>query len=99
MSAGIVWDEPTQAASARGWLMRDGVCVGFYLDYGPEHYRSPHGYDRSAQGHLCRDCQPGSILACRYPNGPGEEPRESRYVETVGEARGYVETGRVVALV
>ena len=82
------WDEPAGAASPRGWLHRAGTCVGFYLDYGPDHYRSPHEYCQP--GRECRDCQPGNVLAVRYPNGPGAEPRTSAWVETVAQAREFV---------
>lgn len=103
---GTAWDEPPDAHTARGWLHTREHCVGFYLDYGPEHYRTPHASELNTingplmrvwcrPGDLCRTCQPGNILACRYPSGPGEEPRESRYVVTVAEARRYVETGTV----
>jgi hypothetical protein len=46
---------------------------------------------------LCHDCEPGSILAVRYPGGPGTGST-SRYCETVAAARAYVETGRALAL-
>jgi hypothetical protein len=103
-SAGFGWDEPAQAATPRGWLMVDGTHVGFYLDYGPDHYRSPHSYDRGDRiitfctaDRRCRDHQPGNILAVRYPNGPGSSPKDSRYVETVEQARRYVESGAAPA--
>lgn len=86
------WDEPAGAVSPRGWLHRaDGVTVGFYLDYGPDYYRSPHPY--CTPDRLCRDCQPGNVLAVRYPGGPGTKPRDSAFVETVGQAREFVATG------
>jgi hypothetical protein len=88
------WDEPAGATSPRGWLNAGNFCVGFYLDYGPDHYRSPHEYCQP--DHPCRDCQPGNVLAVRYPEGPGaEQPRGSRYFETVQAARSWVETGQV----
>src|SRR5262249_36315544 len=97
------WDEPEGAVSPRGWLKRDGTTAGFYLDYGPDHYRSPHGETRSDGRYvqychpdrLCPECQPRSILAVRYPDGPGTDST-SRYVETIAEARRYVETGEDV---
>lgn len=92
MTTQMTWDEPAGAASPRGWLHRaDGNVIGFYLDYGPDHYRSPHEYCQP--GRPCPDCQPGNVLAVRYPRGPGTSPRGSRYVETIEQARGYVETG------
>lgn len=98
---GVEWDEPSGAASPRGWLSIDGICVGFYLDYGTDHYRSPHSGEYSgrkvvwcSEARPCREHQPGNILACRYPNGPGTHV-ESRYVETVKQAREFVETGKV----
>jgi hypothetical protein len=87
------WDEPAGAASPRGWLRAGDTCTGFYLDYGPEHYRSPHVYCRPDKP--CRECQPGNVLAARYPDGPGlDGPRESRFFETVDAARSWVETGQ-----
>jgi len=102
-TAVITWDEPAGATTPRGWLMINGVCTGFYLDYGPDSYRPGHKTD-IGRGHivsfckpdrLCRDCEPGSILCVRYPNGPGTTPHDSRYVETIAAARRYVETGSV----
>jgi hypothetical protein len=86
------WDEPAGSTSPRGWLKVGETCVGFYLDYGPDHYRSPHTFCQPRD--LCRDCQPGNILAVRYPDGPGTKSKGSRYVETIKQARRYVETGR-----
>ena len=99
----LQWDEPAAATSPRGWLKADGTCVGFYLDYGPGHYRSPHTEILSTingplervwckPGDLCRDCQPGNILAVRYPGGP-DSAKESRYFELASEARQWIETG------
>lgn len=85
------WDEPTGCATPRGWHYVDGVVVGFYLDYGPEHYRSPHRYCQPND--LCPECQPGNILAVAYPGGPRTEPKSCRYVETVDQARRYIESG------
>ena len=86
------WDGPAGAATPRGWFYRDGIPRGFYLDYGREHYRSSHDYCQP--GAPCRDCQPGNVLAVRYPAGP-DTGRSSRYCETVTAAREYVETGTV----
>ena len=102
------WDEPAGSASPRGWLKaitgRDGtgeMCVGFYLDYGHVHSRAGHTTEISPgtvvsfcrPADLCRDCQPGNILAVRYPDGPATKNKTSRYVETIEQARRYVETG------
>jgi len=87
----ITWDEPAGCATPRGWLLNGPYCVGNYLDYGPDHYRSPHEYCQP--GRLCPDCQPGNVHAVRYPDGPNGAPRASRYFETVAEARQWIETG------
>ncbi len=100
----LKWDEPAGATTPRGWLHTDAHCVGFYLDYGPGHYRSPHSSTLNTingprevtfckPGDLCPSCQPGNILAVRYPDGPGTSPRASRYFETIAEAREWTETG------
>src|SRR5690349_17531534 len=92
-----VWDEPAGATSPRGWLHAGEMCTGFYLDYGTGHYRSPHSQTLSTingpvvrvwcqPGSECRDCQPGNVLAVRYPGGPGTRSA-SRYFETVDGAR------------
>lgn len=99
----VQWDEPAGCTTPRGWLKVDGMCVGFYLDYGNGHYRSPHSQVLGTingmrevvfcqPGRLCPTCQPGNILACRYPAGPCTT-NESRYFETIAEAREWVETG------
>lgn len=86
------WDEPEGCPSARGWLRRGEVCVGFYLDYGP-HYRHRTVHDkRCYAGQECTKCQPGTFLVVRYPEGP-QTPKTSRWVETVEAARNYVEFG------
>jgi hypothetical protein len=82
---GMRWDEPAQATSPRGWLMTGGTCAGFYLDYGPDHYRSPHDYCRPEQ--LCPQCQPGNVLAVRYPAGPGELAQTAAAAPTVRRAQ------------
>jgi hypothetical protein len=99
----VMWDEPAAASSPRGWYLREGMPRGFYLDYGPGSYRPGHvsdiGCGRTASfcrpDRLCRECEPGNILAVRYPDGPGTRS-ESRYVVTIAEARAYVVTGRVL---
>ena len=96
------WDEPEGASSPRGWLHQGGMAVGFYLDYQTDTDRPAHTTE-IYRGHvvsfcspdkLCKDCQPGSILARRYPGGPGTEAT-ARYVETIAQAREFVETGQV----
>ena len=95
----IKWDEPPAANTPRGWFMVEGTARGFYLDYGSDHYRSPHCDPRDtsrvwcSDRSPCRTCQPGNVLAVRYPAGPGT-PTTSRYCETISEARAYVRTGR-----
>ena len=100
------WDEPAQASSPRGWLHAGGTVTGFYLDYGPDNYRTGHTTEIYPDkvvsfcqpGKLCRECQPGNVLAVRYPAGPGTDQR-SRYVETVGQAREWVESGELARVV
>lgn len=97
-----VWDEPEGAASPRGWFKAGGTCTGFYLDYGPDSNRNGHKTDVGGgrivsfcKPHdLCCECEPGDILCVRYPGGPGTAST-SRHVETVDEARRFVETGSV----
>jgi hypothetical protein len=100
------WDEPAGCTSPRGWLRNGGTCVGFYLDYGPEHYRTGHeteiypgkvvSFCQPDQSRPCKECQPGNILAVRYPDGPRSEDKTSRYVQTITAARFWVQTGREV---
>jgi hypothetical protein len=90
-ATGYRWDEPPGALSPRGWLHVGGIVTGFYLDYEAGHYRSPHEYCTPARP--CRDCEPGNILCVRYPNGPSTTPRTSRWVQTLDEARQWVESG------
>lgn len=95
------WDEPPGATSPRGWLWREEHPVGFYLDYGPGHYRSPHSDTIGGREVVwckpddkCPSCEPGNVLAVRYPGGPGqseEARREWRWTETVTEARKFIE--------
>jgi hypothetical protein len=85
------WNEPAEATSPRGWLCNPGVqlCEGFYLDYGPDHYRSPHEYC-GGPSDLCRECQPGNILAV-HVGGNYEARRSHRWCESVDEARSWLE--------
>lgn len=86
---GLVWDRPQPEASDRAWLRDDlGTVVGFFLDYGPDHYRSPHDYCTADRP--CRDCQPGNVLVCAYPAGPST-PTASRYVVTRADAVAWIE--------
>lgn len=98
----LTWNEPEGAVTPRGWLFGgelEGTSLGFYLDYGSEHYRSPHEMTREGDGRVlvfcdpesdratrvCRQHQPGNILAV-VVDGP------SRYVETVEDARRWIES-------
>jgi len=94
-TSGIVWQEPEGCTTPRGWLYDGETCLGNYLDYGPGHYRSPHEYCQP--GRLCPDCQPGTIHAVRYPDGPDGGRRGWRYFETIAEAREWIETGAAEA--
>jgi hypothetical protein len=87
------WDEYSPSAphssdrwatTARGWLFAGNQSRGFYLDYGDQHHRSPHEYCRG-ECH-CRLSQPGNILAVINDGA-------SRYVETVEQAKKFVEDG------
>lgn len=101
----LTWDEPQAATTPRGWLHNEQHCIGFYLDYGPDNHRIEHASMTRVMNEMrlvtwckpdrqCRECQPGNILAVRYPDGP-HTAKSSRYVETVEQARAYVETGTV----
>lgn len=101
----LEWDEPAGASSPRGWLYSNGTAVGWYLDYGADHNR-PHHETEIRPGkvvsfcqpdRLCQDCRPGSILVSRYPDGPHTETMR-RYVETIAEARAFVESGVTAAV-
>lgn len=83
----LSWDEPENAHTPRGWLHRAETVIGFYLDYGPDHYRSGHEYCQPNR--KCPDCEPGSVLAVRYP----DEEKSSHWFVTVAEARAWVENG------
>jgi hypothetical protein len=91
------WDDHTPtarrssarwAASARGWLFvgtgEGRRALGNYLDYGPDHYRSPHEYC----GEVCRCAvsQPGSVHAVSSVTS------RSRYCETVEQAKAWIES-------
>lgn len=87
------WDEPKGAVTPRGWLFRNGLCRGNYLDYGAGHYRSSH--DWCAPGRCeCRQSQPGDVHAIRYPNGPRAQPYEWHYFETIEAAKTWIEGGQ-----
>lgn len=98
--AAFTCDEPPGSASPRGWLICHATPAGFCLDYGPDNHRPGHQTEICPgtvvsfckPDNMCRECQPGNILAVRYPDGPGTKPRTSRHVETIGQARQFVET-------
>ena len=73
------------AVSDRGWLFAgsEDKARGYYLDYGPDHYRSPHEYCRGACE--CRDSQAGNVLAVVV-----SPKRESRWLETTHAARQWI---------
>jgi hypothetical protein len=84
------WDEPAGGLSPRSWYRStrndpNGPCDGFYLDYGPDHYRIPHEYCRDGN---CATCQPGNVLGVIV-----QGPREAMWFPTVAEARAWVEVG------
>ena len=93
------WDEPAGAATARGWLRRVGRdrALGFYLDYGHDRNRQPHSSEQGGrvivwcrEGDRCQECEPGTVLAVSTVGDPNLRA-PSRYFETVGEAREWVE--------
>jgi len=78
------------AASDRGWLF-DGKrerSLGNYLDYGPDHYRSPHEYCRP-NACTCRASQPGNVHAIVYRGDQGATT--CHYFETVEQAKAWIE--------
>lgn len=95
------------AATDRGWLFastgpcdEERTCLGHYLDYGPDHYRTPH--EQVVQtvhgpqtrvfcvpGDRCPTCEPGSVHAVVTRSGGG--PR-SHWFRTPGEAREWIES-------
>lgn len=80
------------ASTDRGWFYgADGFTRGHYLDYGPEHYRSPHEYCRGRCD--CRESQPGNVHAVRFARVDEHSTcgHESRYFPTVAEARAWIE--------
>jgi hypothetical protein len=81
------WDEPQGASSPRGWYWprsstRHGktLCAGHYLDYGPN-YRHD---DRQA-------VEPGTIHCVVIAKDTGRTAGY-RYVETLEQARTWIET-------
>src|SRR5690349_10312346 len=95
----IRWDDKREAAprdsgqwacSDRGWLFADGekLCLGFYLDYGPDHYRSPHRFCRGACE--CELSEPGHVLAVAVITDPYMENR-SRWCETIEQAKVWID--------
>ncbi|WP_157639775.1 hypothetical protein [Burkholderia ubonensis] len=82
-----VWDEPKGASSPRGWYWprkstRHGttLCAGHYLDYGP-------GYRHDDRPSV----EPGNIHCVVIAKDTGRTA-SWRYVETVEEARTWIET-------
>lgn len=82
-----VWDEPEGAITPRGWYWPTGsttpgrtMCAGHYLDYGPDHRRFDN---RQAQ-------EPGHVHCVVLSDLTGRAFR-SRYVETVEQARAWIE--------
>jgi len=81
------WDEPQRATTPRGWYWPPGTtkpgetsCAGHYLDYGQDHRRFD---DRQAD-------QPGKIH-CVVIHAATRAAVESRYVDTICQARQYIE--------
>jgi hypothetical protein len=95
----VIWDEPAGAASPRGWLHVSGTVTGFYLDYGPDHYRASHQTDAGGgglSGSVSRTtCAGSASQGTSWPSatrdGPGTSTT-SRYTETIAGARQFVET-------
>ena len=97
----LLWDEYTDkvrrsstrwAVSDRGWLFaadRSNGSLGFYLDYGPDHYRSPHAYCRDTQ--KCPTCEPGSVLAVACAS----DTWQHHWFPTIAEARAWLERSAV----
>lgn len=88
-----VWDEPAEASTPRGWYWPKGTttpgrttCAGHYLDYGPTHWRCD---DRQA-------LEPGHIH-CVVLSALTGRAYASRYVETVEQARAWLEQEAVKA--
>lgn len=83
------WDEPK---ADRGWLFAPGTeygqnALGYYLDYGPDHYRTPHEYCGDYEC-TCSLAQPGHVLAvaCHSTDhGPAY-----RYFESTEQAKRWI---------
>ena len=72
------------ATSDRGWLFdTEGSPLGNYLDYGPDHYRSPHEYCHPGEC-KCWQSQPGNVHAIAHDRG-------SRYCKSVEHAKRWIE--------
>jgi len=74
-------DWPNVERKGIGWI--EPNSLGNYLDYGPNHYRSPHEYCTEGACR-CRLSQPGNIHCVAYGLG-------CRYVETVEQAKAWIE--------
>lgn len=88
-----LWDEPVGSSTPRGWYWPKGTtapgrttCAGHYLDYGPTHWRCD---DRQA-------LEPGHIHCVVLSHLTGRA-FGSRYVETVEQARAWIEQEAVKA--
>lgn len=72
------------AASDRGWLREAEECLGHYLDYGEDHYRSPHEYCGPGKCR-CRESQPGNIHAYSCVTS------RAHYFPSIEEAKAWIE--------
>ena len=77
-----VHDWPNVKRDGIGWT--EPSSLGNYLDYGPDHYRSPHEYCHENRC-TCRLSQPGNIH-CVVSGVNG-----GHYVETVADAKAWIE--------
>ena len=74
------------AMSDRGWLFvgKEELCRGHYLDYGQDHYRSPHQY--CCDTCHCELSRPGKVHAVCV------KTKESSYFQTVAQAKTWIES-------
>lgn len=97
------WDDYTSkaahssdrwATSDRGWLYAPELkgTVANYLDYGPDHYRSPH---QDGEREPCRACEAGNVHVCVYrcPQDFRDYGQNFgwRWCETVAQAKAWAE--------
>ena len=85
------WNEPKGACSPRGWYWPKGttrpgqtMCAGHYLDYGDGHRR----YDTR------QDREPGNVHCVVIAKDTGQAV-SWRYVESIEEARSWIESEAV----